>query len=133
MPTTKKTRMPQPLILIVDDEACPRQRLMQLLTDRLGYRVVEAETSEQALEFAQHHDVDLVISDLARPGMGGLEFLQAFKAVHPATPVIIYSCVAVGEREQKAYQLGAFRCLQKPATAEEIVRIVGEGLGMEGR
>ena len=124
--------MPQPLILIVDDEACPRQSLMRLLTDRLGCRVVEAETSEQALEFAEHHDVDLVISDLARPGMGGLEFIQAFKAVHPSVPVIIYSCVAVGEREQKAYQLGAFRCLTKPSTAEEIGRAVEEGLGMDG-
>ena len=129
MPTPKNTRMPPPLILVVDDEKHPRQRLMQLLTDRLGCRVVEAETSEQALEFAQHHDVDLVISDLARPGMGGLEFLQAFKSAHPSIPVIIHSCVAVGDRERKAYQLGAFRCLTKPSTAEEIVRAVEEAFG----
>jgi len=125
----KDLNPPQPVILVVDDEKRPRQNLMELLTDRLGCRVVEAETSEQALEFAKHNDVDLVISDLARSGMGGLEFLQAFKAAHPKIPVIIFSCVAVGDGEREAYRLGAFRCLAKPGTPEEIVTVVGEVLG----
>lgn len=115
-------------VLIVDDNEQMRYNLESYVCDPLYCRAFAFETSEQALELASHLDFDVVISDLCRPGMDGLEFLQLFKKAHPRTPVVILSGHACGETEKRAYELGAFICLEKPQWFTTILNELNKAL-----
>jgi CheY-like chemotaxis protein len=92
-------------LLVVDDLVSSRLLLKMFLEQKAGVRVVEAETSEQALRLARRRRFDLVISDIVRPGMDGLTFLRAFKKAHPSVPVMIVSGALSPALRQRACRL----------------------------
>ena len=112
--------------MVVDDDPTLREFLKTVLEKFAHCRAVGVATSELALRVADRRKVDVVISDLVRPGMDGFDFLKTFKLAYPDTPVIIFSGQVAGARERRAYRLGAFSCLLKPATHNEILRVVNE-------
>ena len=89
-----------------------------------GIHAVGAATSEQALKLAQHRHFDAVISDIVRPGMDGLTFLEVFKRAYPAVPVVIASGVLDEAIACRAKRLRAFDCLPKPFSCRELVDLV---------
>lgn len=122
-----------PAVLVVDDIEWVRGLMKYFLPAQTGCRVITAETTEQALELAELEEVDVAISDLVRPGVNGPEFLgfelmRIFKLRHPDVPIIISSGNVHGEAETRAYGRGAFRCLLKPQTPQEILTAVQEAL-----
>ncbi|MBI5481792.1 MAG: response regulator [Deltaproteobacteria bacterium] len=62
-------------VLLVDDEPNVRSSLRRSLRGE-GYDFVEASNPEEAIEILKQRKVDVVISDLTMPGMGGLEFIK---------------------------------------------------------
>src|SRR5690606_41746495 len=70
-----------PTVLVVDDERNIRRTLEMVLTGE-GYRVLEADRAETALDLLGHpaQPVDVAIVDLQLPGMSGLEALQGLKS-----------------------------------------------------
>ena len=68
-------------ILLVEDEPAVRQLFAQALT-RAGYRVYEARNGQEAMKlFDQHGDtVDLLLTDMRMPYMGGAELAQHLRA-----------------------------------------------------
>jgi len=121
-----------PLMLVIDDNEEPRRAIRKMLEALVGATVMEAESSAQAFELATQHDFDLVTSDLARQPMNGHKFLAAFKNIRPNVPVIILSAVLdVGDNRERALALGAFGCLDKPFTAQQLMDLVGDALGLE--
>lgn len=108
-------RHKHPTVLVVDDEAPIRLGMKMLLEHHLGAKVIEAVSNAQALRAAKRRNFDLVISDYGRAGGDGLEFLREFKAIYPATPVIMHTAQAAKIR-QRARRLGARACLQKMLT-----------------
>ena len=72
----------RPIVLIVDDCDCVRAVLKVVLREMAGIRAVGAATSEEALKLARRRNFDVVISDIVRPGMDGLAFLEVFKRAH---------------------------------------------------
>jgi DNA-binding NtrC family response regulator len=115
---------PRPLVLIVDDFGCIRDLVRLVLRDRAGINAVGAATSEEALKLAQRRSFDAVISDIVRPGMDGLAFLEVFKRAHPAVPVIIASGVLGEDTTRQARWLRAFDCLPKPVACHEMIATV---------
>jgi CheY-like chemotaxis protein len=79
-------------ILVIEDEDVVRNLACRGLRDQ-GYSVVEATNGAQALEYIQEHAgaIDLVISDVVMPEMGGREFGQRLTLVEPALPVLFMS------------------------------------------
>jgi signal transduction histidine kinase len=79
-------------ILLVDDESAVREVLARGLQDR-GYRVLEASDGPQALETLQHSadEIDLVITDVAMPGMTGIDLAQRALSLRPFLPFIFVS------------------------------------------
>nr|WP_274609749.1 SpoIIE family protein phosphatase [Rhodobaculum claviforme] len=67
-------------ILVVDDSAAQRTVLARMLA-RWGYRVHEAASGEDALALCQRLPVDMVLSDWMMPGMSGIAFCRAFRAL----------------------------------------------------
>jgi two-component system cell cycle sensor histidine kinase/response regulator CckA len=79
-------------ILVIEDEDVVRNLACRGLRDQ-GYWVVEARNGVQALDYIEHHPgtVDLVISDVVMPEMGGRELGENLARVEPTLPVLFMS------------------------------------------
>jgi DNA-binding NtrC family response regulator len=106
-------------LLIVDDEALLREDLAFFLEDQ-GHRVIQAEDGTTALKRLHEFEVDLVLSDLRMPGMGGLELLEAIQTDFPGLPVMILTAYASVETAIEALRRGAADYLLKPLEFEEL-------------
>ena len=77
-------------VLIVEDDPSLRTMLKMLLNGTDGYVVLaESGDGREAVALAAHHQPDLVLLDLAMPGMGGLEALPLILAVAPHAKIVI--------------------------------------------
>ena len=94
-------------LLIIDDRWENRSVILNLLTP-LGFTVIEAEEGEQGLKMILEQRPDLVITDLAMPGMDGFTFLKALRQ-HPeinATPTIVSSASVLAIDQHKSLAAG---------------------------
>ena len=102
-------------ILLVDDNDEVRE-LLALFIKSLGYKVFEAATGFEAVNQASTIHPDLIVMDLALPGMNGVETTACLKA-NPTTrdiPVLISTAYAAGIDIRRALDAGAAEILLKP-------------------
>ena len=88
-PVQKKKQQMTPassVILIVDDDKFIRELCENALD---GYRILQAETCEEALKIYAAESVDLILSDICMPGESGIELLKQVKQLDPNATVII--------------------------------------------
>ena len=120
--------MPEPRVLLVDDEVSSAQVLGLLLVED-GYHVTVASNGHQALAKVGESAPDLLITDFMMPGMNGAELLAALRAM-PAyrdLPVLVIS--AAPEAALRRYQLGYDVFLRKPFSLD---RFLGAVRGLVG-
>jgi CheY-like chemotaxis protein len=116
------------IVLVVDDEADVRRVLARTL-QRAGYRVVEADSAEAALATVEQQAVDLVLTDLQMPGMGGIGLIRELRA--RGTPLARRLVVCTGSGELLADLDGAGEppeILAKPCSVSELLGIVRRAL-----
>jgi len=79
-------------ILVVDDDAPSRRGMVRVLEQR-GYSAVEAASGEEALALLEqtHVPVDLLLTDVQMPGLGGAALVARVRAVWPRMPVLYVS------------------------------------------
>ncbi len=112
-------------LLIVDDEETITFSLYRaFIKAPVDCEVITAESGEEAWERIQEKPFDVVITDLAMPGMGGFELLKRLKQEFPATRVIIITAYGSDEKEQRAYAIGADKYLEKPFDINELKNLV---------
>ena len=108
-------------ILIVDDQEDIRLALSLTLQDA-GHAVLEASNGEEAIDEAIVNQPDLVLMDIAMPGIDGFSALQALKE-QPAThntPVLMLTAMDRPEQRERARVLGAFDFITKPWAKGEV-------------
>lgn len=120
METTLKTK-----ILLVDDEEEFIATLGQRLETR-NLKVMTATNGERAIEIVDSQEVDVIILDLAMPGMDGLEVLRHIKADHPEAEIIMLTGHATIESSVEAMKLGAEDFLEKPVDMKELLEKIRE-------
>jgi PAS domain S-box-containing protein len=78
------------MILLVEDEPSVRSTVRRLL-ERHEYRVLEATNGQDALALitARHGEIDLILSDMVMPGMGGAELATRVRTLAPTLPVLL--------------------------------------------
>lgn len=110
-------------ILIAEDEPMIRS-LLQKFLNGWGYRTLVAHDGKQALEVADQHpgDIDLLLSDVAMPGMGGPELAEELTRKQPALKVILMSGFS---HAQVILQRG-WKFVQKPFALREIKQKIEE-------
>ena len=113
-------------ILLVEDNACLREIVSQILTD--DYRITEAESGEEAIEALQSKDFDLVITDLNMGEVNGIEVLKKAKALNPETMVIIMTANHDVTYYHEALELDACDYLLKPFKLTELLERVSQCL-----
>ena len=107
-------------LLIVDDDAVFRDRLVRAMRDR-GYETTGVADHAAAMAAARADSPELAVVDLRLAGDSGLTVLRDLKALDPATIVVVltgYGSIATAVEAVKA---GAASYLTKPADADQIV------------
>ncbi len=107
-------------VLIVDDEEMFADSLSERLTIR-GFDVTTSPGGEDALEKVKALNYDVVVLDVAMPGMGGIDTLREIKKIKPLTEVIMLTGRATVESAIEGMKLGAQDFLMKPLETEELV------------
>ena len=100
-------------VLLVEDSNEVRGTLREFLGS-LGYRIVEAESAEAALQLARRRDlkVDVVVADVVLPGLSGIQLSQELLVLRPGVPVILMSGYA--EQAVAATERRDLTLLHKP-------------------
>jgi DNA-binding NarL/FixJ family response regulator len=114
-------------ILIVDDHAIVREGLVRILegTGR-GWRVDEATSGFQALEWLRRHDAALAIVDLSMPGMSGLDLIARLRSEFPRLRVLVLSMHAEEQYALRAFRAGAHGYVTKDRAPSELVDAVAK-------
>jgi DNA-binding NtrC family response regulator len=114
-------------ILIVDDEVNIRNALVTLL-ERKGYQARGVGTAEEALDLLEATGMDLVITDLRMPGIGGMEFVRRLHTKWPRTEVVVMTAYGSIETAVEAMRSGAYDYLTKPIDRERFPIVVEKAL-----
>ena len=109
----------KPLILVVDDESRMR-RFVRMNLEAEGFEVIEAENAERALLKVRDEMPDLVLLDVAMPGMDGFEALQRIREMSDV-PVIMLTVKDEEEDKIRGLDLGADDYVTKPFSPRELV------------
>jgi CheY-like chemotaxis protein len=118
-PATAPVAAPRGVVLLVEDEPRVRSQARRLL-QRSGYEVVEASDGAEAKRvFAERQeDIDVVVTDVVMPIVGGVELVATLRAVQPDLPVVLVSGFTAEEQDLPLGDRTAF--LTKPYTIEAL-------------
>lgn len=106
-------------ILLVDDE----KDFVQTLSERLKMRQFTSEIAyngQEALDFTDQEDTEVMVLDLKMPGIDGFEVLKKIKQTKPDIEVIILTGHGTEKDRKTCMDMGAFAYLQKPADIDLI-------------
>ncbi|MGA3043702.1 MAG: response regulator transcription factor, partial [Bryobacteraceae bacterium] len=113
-------------ILVVDDDLQIRRVMRKMLTAQ-GYAVSDARTGEEALEMLRRGRHDLVLLDLAMPGMGGVEACRAIRAGWDLA-IVVLSVHDMEKDKVGALDAGADDYVTKPFSMQELLARIRAGL-----
>lgn len=122
----------EPLIrvLVVDDHPVIRDGLRGQLGTQEDLAVVgEAATAEEALAVLNTREVDVLLTDLRMPGMGGTALIRAVRVRHPDTEVVVLTTYDTEEDVRPAMAAGARSYLLKDADRETLFAAVRAACG----
>ena len=110
-------------ILLVDDHTLFREALLHVLKQFDSTAVViEAATAREAIRMAAHyHDLDLILLDLALPGLNGLSALPELHELRPTTPLVILSASEDSIDVRQALEAGALGYIPKSSSSHEMI------------
>ncbi|HEY0663663.1 MAG TPA: sigma-54 dependent transcriptional regulator [Thiobacillaceae bacterium] len=100
-------------ILVVDDEPKMR-RVLEIMLQKMGHRVLGAGNGVEALALFREHAVDLVITDLRMPEMDGIELLAQLRAQGSEVPVMVITAHGTIETAVTAMKHGASDYILRP-------------------
>lgn len=106
-------------ILMIDDEPDVRQ-ICKLTLERKGYKVITANSGEEALTIYNKHKIQLVILDVIMPGMGGIKCLDQLLEIDSEVKIIMASGYT-NHTSEKVLLLGAKRFLKKPFNLDKLL------------
>jgi PAS domain S-box-containing protein len=116
-------------VLVVEDEEAVRTLACRVLGHQ-GYQVIEARHGREALGLLEANapPIDLVLTDVVMPEMGGLELARRLDSVLPGVPVMYMSGYTESDKLQPGIRESALPFLQKPFSAESLAVRVREVL-----
>lgn len=119
-------------IMTVDDSASMRQMVSFTLKEA-GYEVVEATDGEDALAKLAANRVQMVITDLNMPKLGGMELVKRTRALpgYKFIPIIMLTTESAGEIKSECKSAGATGWIVKPFAPKQLLAVVEKVLGCQ--
>ena len=112
-------------LMLVDDHDVIRTGLRSFLETQPGVEVVaEAKNGLQALERAKDAQPDIVLMDITRPDMDGMEATQQLKKLYPDCQVLVLTVHADKQYFMKMLSVGASGYITKQAAADELIAAI---------
>ena len=110
-------------ILLVEDEAALRN-VCRVYLESKGYTVLEAGNAKEAMKICRSHDhpIQVLITDIVMPGLGGLELAKSALELRPALSVVLVSGYTDRPLDRETIGFGKF--LQKPFSFDALARTV---------
>jgi two-component system, OmpR family, response regulator len=112
-------------VLLVEDDDDNRELMAEVLAAS-GYQVFSAASGQDGLKTLAEHSVDVVVTDVGMPGMGGLEMAKAAKAIAPTVPVVIVTGWAERDDIARARRKDVDAVLIKPVDPDALTAAVSE-------
>ncbi len=110
----------KPVVLVVDDERTQLQLLTSAI-EKLGqYVTISTTDPREALRLALEEELDAVITDVAMPGMTGIELTTQLRDEYPALPVIVVTALTTDNTAREAFAAGATDFATKPLQAADL-------------
>ena len=114
------------VLVIEDDEG--QRRILEYNLEEEGYTVLTAADGPSALRICEETRLDLVLTDVRMPAMGGIEALTRLKAMRPDLPVVVLTAHGTIDSAVEAMKLGAFDYLTKPVDRDQLRSTVKKAL-----
>ena len=112
-------------VLLVDDEESFVEALGKRLNGR-GLKVETSDSGEDAVAKAKRQAFDVVVLDLAMPGMDGIETLKRLLEIDADLQIILLTGHGSIEKAVEATKLGAMDFLQKPASLSDLLELINQ-------
>jgi EAL domain-containing protein (putative c-di-GMP-specific phosphodiesterase class I) len=111
--------LPRPRVLIIDDDASMR-RFVEKALGSPALVIDSAADGTDALALLGENSYDTILTDIAMPGMNGVEFLRTVREMDPDVPVVLITGNPALETAIEAIEHGAFRYLLKPVSVADL-------------
>jgi signal transduction histidine kinase/CheY-like chemotaxis protein len=122
---------PRRKVLVVDNERVDRELLVNILAP-LGFDTAQAASGQECLERYPVFQPDLILMDLAMPGMDGWEAARIIRTVHDAeVPILIVSANAYDRGLDNPAGIAAEDFVVKPVNVAELLERIGRRLRLE--
>ncbi len=121
--------MRDPKILVVDDEAVIRNLFKRVLETK-GHQVTVAKDGSEALDRIKEEPFDVIFLDIVMPGIDGPTTCQTIGKINPEAKIIMITGYGaeVADEIEKSIKAGAYTCLYKPFSIQELLDALEEVL-----
>ncbi len=116
-------------ILVVDDKRIIGD-LFEFTLGSKGHAIRWVNTAQGAAEAVLDQKFDIAFIDIVMPERDGVTILEDMKRAAVSMPIVMMSGYSVGEKRQRAHELGAAACLQKPFEMSEVEEIIKKCLSI---
>ena len=117
-------------VLLVEDDDDNRELMAEVLAGA-GFEVISAASGAEGLKSLSERSVDVIVTDVGMPGMGGLELAAAAKRVAPSVPILVVTGWAEREDISSAREVAAV--LLKPVDPDALAQAVSDVARVGGR
>lgn len=122
-PLNANGEVPHLVILVVDDDPAIGGSLRGLL-ERAGHTVSVANSAATALQLYREQRFDLVLTDMAMPGMSGVQLVQSLRTLDPQALILVFTGQALNQQVAQALNLGAAGVVPKPFEFVEVTNAI---------
>ena len=119
----------RPVTVLVADDNEVAQRLCRRVLEKAGHRVLTASDGQQAVNLALGEVPDMILMDVAMPGMDGLEAMRQIKAQKPSMVIVIASAHSMAGDRERFLEAGANDVLSKPFKLTDLTGMVAKLVG----
>ncbi|MBS2017802.1 MAG: EAL domain-containing protein [Deltaproteobacteria bacterium] len=110
-------------VLLIEDDTMVARSIARLLMSE-GYSVEHVVSAADAVDRVMDHSFDVVMSDLNLPGGSGVDLLNVVRAYDPVVPLVLMTGMPTVETAIEAVNLGVLEYMVKPATREQLTRVL---------
>ena len=113
-----------PFTVLVADDNEVAQRLCKRVLEKAGFPVLIAGDGLQAVDIALREKPEMILMDVAMPGIDGLEAMRRIKAEIPSMPIVIASAHSMASDRERFLASGADNVLSKPFRLSDLIDVV---------